>query len=197
MTEQSENNTKMTSLRGSLLIAMPSLDDPFFSRSVTYLCEHNEDGAMGLMLNHPVKLTLAELLSQIESVKRDSYDEPELTQPILSGGPVNTDRGFVLHTRQLGWASSQELGSNLMVTTSKDVLEVLGTPAAPEKYLVTLGYAGWSAGQLEQELAANSWLTIPADEALIFDTPTDKLWEEATHRLGIDVWQISPEAGHA
>lgn len=197
MTEQSENNTKMTSLRGSLLIAMPSLEDPFFSRSVTYLCEHNEDGAMGLMLNHPVKLTLAELLSQIESVKRESYDEPALTQPILSGGPVHTDRGFVLHTRQLGWASSQELDNNLMVTTSKDVLEVLGTPAAPEKYLVTLGYAGWSAGQLEQELAANSWLTIPADEALIFDTPTDKLWEEATNRLGIDVWQISPEAGHA
>lgn len=197
MTDSTETPPSMESLKGHLLIAMPSLDDPFFARSVTFLCEHNAEGAMGLMLNHPVKLTLAELLSQIESVKRESYDQPELIQPVLAGGPVNPERGFVLHTTQPGWSASQALDSKLMVTTSKDVLEVLGTAAAPEKYLVALGYAGWTAGQLEQELVENSWLTIPADESLIFDTPVDKLWEEATRRLGIDIWQISSEIGHA
>jgi len=197
MTDSTETTPQMSSLKGHLLIAMPSLEDPFFSRSVTYLCEHNQEGAMGLMLNHPVKLTLAELLTQVESIKRESYDQPELTQAVLSGGPVNPERGFVLHTKQPGWSASQELDNDLMVTTSKDVLEVLGTQAAPSKYLVALGYAGWSAGQLEQELANNSWLTIPADESLIFDTPVEQLWEEATRRLGIDIWQISPDAGHA
>ena len=193
MTESPTN----ASLKGHLLIAMPSLNDPFFARSVTYLCEHNEDGAMGLMLNNPVKLTLAELLNQIESVKRDSYDQPALTQSVLSGGPVDPERGFVLHTTQTGWSASQPLDEHLMITTSKDVLEVLGTEDEPTKYKVALGYAGWTAGQLEQELVENSWLTIPADESLIFDTPTEDLWEEATRRLGIDVWQISPDAGHA
>lgn len=197
MTESPTNAPQMASLKGHLLIAMPSLNDPFFARSVTYLCEHNEDGAMGLMLNNPVKLTLAELLNQIESVKRDSYDQPALTQSVLSGGPVDPERGFVLHTTQTGWSASQPLDEHLMITTSKDVLEVLGTEDEPTKYKVALGYAGWTAGQLEQELVENSWLTIPADESLIFDTPTEDLWEEATRRLGIDVWQISPDAGHA
>lgn len=185
----------MQSLENHLLIAMPSMEDPYFSRSVTYICEHNKQGAMGLVINQPVGMTLKELLSQTDS---DAIVlENKANQIVLAGGPVSQDRGFILHTTQPGWSSSMPLTEQLMVTTSKDILSALGNENGPEKSLITLGYAGWTAGQLEEELQQNSWLTVEADQELLFDVPVHKKWETAVHKLGIDVWQLGPDAGHA
>ena len=185
----------MDSLQHHFLIAMPNLKDPFFAGSVTYVCEHNDEGAMGLVINIPIDMPLHELLEQLEMAPEEVADE--LDNPVLQGGPVAADRGFVLHTPVAGFSSSQMLADNLMITTSPDVLETLGTEQAPEHYLVALGYAGWTPGQLEQELTENSWLTIPADTALIFDTPLAKRWHQAIARLGIDSCHLSSQVGHA
>ncbi len=184
----------MSYLQNHLLIAMPSLEDPFFERSVVYLCEHNEEGAMGLTLNVPLELNLYDLLVQM---KLPEPGEHLKEVPVLAGGPVHNDRGFVLHTPQAGYHSSRALSDDLMITTSLDILTNLGTDAAPEQYLVTLGYAGWEAGQLEQELLENSWLTVPASLDLLFDTPMVDLWQAATATLGINIWQMPQQAGHA
>ncbi|ATG73335.1 DUF179 domain-containing protein [Zobellella denitrificans] len=184
----------MDSLQHHFLIAMPSLKDPFFAGSVTYICEHNDDGAMGLVINIPIDMKVHELLHQLELEPEDS---PSLDRPVLQGGPVAADRGFVLHSPVEGFSSSQQLAEDLMITTSRDVLEVLGTEQEPEHYLVALGYAGWTPGQLEQELVENSWLTIPADTALIFDTPLGQRWHQAIGRLGVDSRQLSSQVGHA
>ncbi|WJG08661.1 YqgE/AlgH family protein [Aliiglaciecola sp. LCG003] len=185
----------MQNFEHHLLVAMPSLDDPFFARSLTYICEHNEQGAMGLVINQPVGMTLKELIAQAD---KDAIVLKEKEQNIvLAGGPVGQDRGFILHTTQQGWSSSLALTSDIMITTSKDILSVLGNENGPEKSLVTLGYAGWTAGQLEQEVQDNSWLLVEADDALLFDVPIHKKWEAAVQKLGIDVWQLGPDAGHA
>ncbi len=184
----------MISLQNHFLIAMPSLDDEFFQRSVVYLSEHNDKGAMGLVLNVPLDLNLFDLLQQMK-LEPGNLELSE--RPVLAGGPVHTDRGFVLHTPMAGFHSSLRLTDELMLTSSLDILGTLGTAAAPERYLVALGYASWAAGQLEQELLDNSWLTCEADLALIFDVPLPQRWESAAARLGINVWQLSPEAGHA
>lgn len=184
----------MESLENQLLIAMPSLNDPYFNKTVTYICEHNDEGAMGLVINIPVRFTLNELLEQIDAAKDDNYT---LNQRVLAGGPVAPDRGFVLHNTQQGWTSSLALNSEIMITTSKDILEALGTEKAPEKFLVTLGYAGWGAGQLEQELQHNSWLTTPATTEIIFNTPVELRWQKAAEALGIDLGHLSSEVGHA
>jgi putative transcriptional regulator len=187
----------MESLQNQFLIAMPNLKDPYFHRAVIYVCEHNEEGAMGLVINIPVDLSLEALLSQI-----DLEDAPETIHslaghPVFQGGPVAQERGFVLHSPKPGYSSSLSLSDELMVTTSTDVLAALGTHNEPEHYLVTLGYAGWSAGQLEEELASNSWLNLPADPAIIFDVPSKERWETAAKKIGIDIWQISDQVGHA
>lgn len=176
---------------------MPSLKDPYFHRSVTYLCEHNDQGAMGLVINQPAQMTVNELLKQIDTIEVKPDILSTLEGIVYTGGPVSPERGFVLHTPQRGWSSSMKLSDSLMVTTSRDILESLGTLEAPDNYLVTLGYAGWSAGQLEDELAQNSWLTVPADDNLIFEVPVEKRWEAALARLGIHSWDISPDIGHA
>ena len=185
----------MQSFENHLLIAMPSMEDPYFSRSVTYICEHNEHGAMGLVINQPVGMNLKELIAQADkdAIVLDSKAE----EIVLAGGPVNQDRGFILHTTQPGWSSSLALTSEIMVTTSKDILSALGNENAPEKALITLGYAGWTAGQLEEEIQHNSWLTIEADLDLLFNVPIHKKWEMAVQKLGIDIWQLGPDAGHA
>lgn len=185
----------MQSFEHHLLVAMPSLDDPYFARSLTYICEHNDKGAMGLVINQPIGMTLQELITQADKdaiVLKEKADEI-----VLAGGPVSQDRGFILHTTQPGWSSSLQLTSEIMITTSKDILSALGNEKAPTKSLVTLGYAGWTAGQLEEEVQNNSWLIVEADEELLFDVPIHKKWEEAVRRLGIDVWQLGPDAGHA
>ncbi|WP_026377445.1 YqgE/AlgH family protein [Aestuariibacter salexigens] len=185
----------MQTFENQFLIAMPSLDDPYFSRSLTYICEHNEDGAMGIVINQPVGMTLKELLEQTE---QDAIVLPEKAEtPVLAGGPVSRDRGFILHTTQSGWSSSLQLTSDIMVTTSKDILSALGNNNAPDKAIVALGYAGWSGGQLEHEIQHNSWLTVEADLDILFNTPVTEKWEKAVKKLGIDIWQLGPEAGHA
>ncbi|MCF6435015.1 MULTISPECIES: YqgE/AlgH family protein [Pseudoalteromonas] len=185
----------MQSLENHFLIAMPSLQDPFFKHTVTYICEHNENGAMGLVVNHPIDVTVGELLDKIE-IDNDKT-RPAAAQNVFAGGPVHTDRGFVLHTPKLGYSSSQELSSDIMITTSKDVLASLTSNSCPEAFLITLGYAGWERGQLEKELLENSWLVIEADPAIIFNTPPELRWEKAVQMLGIDAAQLSSQAGHA
>lgn len=185
----------MNTFENHLLIAMPTLDDPYFSRSLTYICEHNEHGAMGLVINQPAGMSLKELINQAD---KDAIVLDEKADGIvLAGGPVGQDRGFILHTTQAGWSSSLALTSEIMITTSKDILSVLGNNDAPEQALVTLGYAGWSAGQLEDEVQHNSWLLVEADLDLLFNVPIHRKWEAAVQKLGIDVWQLGPEAGHA
>ncbi|MCP4987408.1 MAG: YqgE/AlgH family protein [Colwellia sp.] len=201
----------MNSLENQLLIAMPSLGDPYFNKTVTYICEHNEEGAMGLIINLPVNITLSDLLKQIEpeddtaqvmeSTQGDIAEATDSTnsleQLVLSGGPISQQRGFVLHSSQSGWSSSLVLSKELMITTSKDILLALGTKKAPEQFMVTLGYAGWGPGQLEQELQANSWLTTPADIEILFNTPIEQRWKKATEKMGIDLAHLSLDIGHA
>jgi len=185
----------MQSLENHFLIAMPSMQDPFFKRAVTYICEHNEDGAMGLVINQPINITVGDLLDKIEIDNDKSNQSAQVA--VYAGGPVKTDRGFVLHSPKPGYSASQELSSDIMITTSKDVLASLTTTQAPEQFIITLGYAGWEQGQLEQELLENSWLIIKADPDIIFNTPVEKRWEKAVETLGFNIGQLSTEAGHA
>jgi putative transcriptional regulator len=185
----------MDSLQNYLLIASPSMEDPYFARTVTYICEHNEHGAMGLVINQPVGMKLKELVAQVDD-KAEVFKE-KADNIVLAGGPVSQDRGFILHTTQPGWTASLSMTSEIMVTTSKDIISSLGNDQAPEKSLVILGYAGWTAGQLEEEIQTNSWLMVEADTEILFDVPIHKKWETAVQRLGIDVWQLGPDVGHA
>ncbi len=184
----------MESLENQFLIAMPNLQDPYFHKTVTYICEHNEKGAMGLVINMPVRITVNELLVQIEANKHDTTG---LNQKVLAGGPVAPDRGFVLHNMQSGWESSLALSDDIMITTSKDILLSLGGDDAPSQFMVALGYAGWSPGQLEQELQQNSWLNIAADKEILFETPIELRWQKAAEKLGIDLGHLSTDVGHA
>jgi|TARA_B110000908_G_scaffold160346_1_gene203484 putative transcriptional regulator len=193
----------MNSLENQLLIAMPTLADSYFNKTVTYICEHNDEGAMGVIINLPVNLSLNELLTQLEEEKDKGHAEEsniytdKLEQPVLSGGPLARERGFVLHSPQSGWSSSLSLSDDIMITTSKDILLSLGTKEAPECYIVTLGYAGWGPGQLEEELISNSWLTTAADADILFNTPLEQRWKKATEKLGIDIAHLSSDVGHA
>ena len=185
----------MQSFQNHFLIAMPSLDDPLFKRSVTYICEHNDEGAMGIVINHPLEVKVADLLKQLE-IEFDTAS-PAANAYVCAGGPVQHDRGFVLHTAKPGYGSSMSLSDELMVTTSKDILYDLTTANAPDKFILALGYAGWTAGQLEQEIADNSWLVIPAEKGIIFDLSHADKWQSATATIGIKPWQLTNEAGHA
>lgn len=184
----------MESLENHLLIAMPTLKDSYFDKTVTYICEHNDEGAMGLIINLPVNVTINELLAQLED---DIPSKSHLTQLVLTGGPVSTDRGFVLHSPQAGWSSSLALSDDVMITTSKDILIALGSDQEPEKYMVTLGYAGWGPGQLEEEIQANSWLTTPSDNDILFNTPVEQRWQKAAEKIGVNIAHLSSEVGHA
>ncbi|WP_016955706.1 YqgE/AlgH family protein [Catenovulum agarivorans] len=185
----------MKNLQNQILIAMPSLEDGYFERTVTYICEHNENGAMGIVINQPLEMKVTDLLAQIKVPLKDKLILPEI--PVYAGGPVSPERGFVLHRPQQKWQSSMQLTPDIMVTTSRDLLESIGTKDEPEDYLICLGYAGWEKGQLEQELLDNAWLTIPADADLIYTTPIHLRWQQASEVLGIATWQISNQIGHA
>lgn len=185
----------MQSLQNYFLIAAPSMEDPYFARTVVYLCEHNAEGAMGLVINQPVGMNLKELVAQADADAKVLAEKAE--DIVLAGGPVSQDRGFILHSTQDGWSSSLAMTSEIMITTSKDILSCLGNESGPDKSLVILGYAGWSAGQIEEEIQTNSWLMVEADTELLFDVPIHKKWEAAVHKLGIDVWQLGPDVGHA
>jgi putative transcriptional regulator len=182
------------------LIAMPNMADPYFSRSLTYICEHNDQGALGLVINRPIDMTLQALFERLSLTLRDSeYADA----PIYFGGPVQTDRGFVLHAPAGNWQQTLRVGeaSGLAtsngLTTSKDILEAVGRGEGPARMLVTLGYAGWSPGQLEHELSQNAWLTVQAQDGIIFDTPAEERLPAAMELLGIDFATLQDEAGHA
>ncbi len=184
-----------SNLQNCFLVAMPALNDTFFYRSVVYLCEHDQNGAMGLIINRPTKVMLEELLSHLKIENDSDYIK---STPVLFGGPVQKGQGMVIHDQaDAGWKSSLQLTDNIFLTTSTDILEAIGTEQGPEHALVTLGYAGWGAGQLEQELADNSWLTVPANQDLLFDTPADERWQAAARLLGIDINLMSNSSGHA
>jgi putative transcriptional regulator len=176
------------------LIAMPAMTDPYFAKSLTYVCEHNEQGAMGIVVNRPISLTLSELFAQINM----PLQPPELEDVLVHfGGPVQTDRGFVLHEPMGEWQSTLRINDKVGLTTSKDILQAVGEGRGPSHLLVTLGYAGWEQGQLEQELAQNAWLSVPADARIMFDLPADERLPAAMKLLGIDYATLSDEAGHA
>jgi len=182
------------SLTNQFLIAMPALADPNFHGTVTYICEHNAQGAMGIVINRPLNLTLGEVLNQMNIPPQESAI---VDHPVYMGGPVQTDRGFVLHNPAGTWHSMLRINDELGITTSKDILENIATGTGPKQMLVALGYAGWGAGQLEQELAENVWLCGPADNRIIFDTPWRQRWEAAAALMGVDLSQISNQIGHA
>lgn len=185
-------------LTNHFLVAMPSMQDPYFKRSVIYVCEHNEEGAMGLMINAPIDITVSGMLKQVEIEPAYPHSRKQsLNKPVFNGGPISEDRGFVLHRMNDHYESTMKMTDDIAVTTSKDILCVLGTEAEPNGYIVALGYSGWSPGQLEQELTENSWLTIEADADVIFDTPVHEKWQKAIQKLGINPAQLAPQSGHA
>jgi putative transcriptional regulator len=192
-------STDAINLTNQFLIAMPGMADENFSRTVIYLCEHSKNGALGLVINRPTDITLKSLFEKVEL----SLDRDELAQqPVFFGGPVQTERGFVLHektgTEQSPYTSTLSIaGGGLEMTTSKDVLEALANGAGPRRLMVTLGYSGWSAGQLEEEIGRNGWLTVDADPKVIFDTPVEERYQRALSLLGFDPLMLSQEAGHA
>lgn len=177
-----------------LLIAMPSLSDPNFNRGVTLMCQHNAEGALGITINRQSDLTLMDVLAQLD-IRCENEDVGR--RPVFEGGPVHQERGFVLHTPGGSWESSMEVAPGIMVTTSRDILEAIARGDGPDKYLVALGYAGWGAGQLEDEIKENAWLNTPADSAIVFDLPVDDRWNRAVSSLGIDVSTLQPSGGHA
>ncbi|MCW9699902.1 MULTISPECIES: YqgE/AlgH family protein [unclassified Avibacterium] len=182
-------------LQNHFLIAMPHLEDDHFYRSVVYLCEHNEQGAMGLVLTQPTDLSIAELCIKMNFMMADNRKYPD--DLVLAGGPTNLERGFILHTESAKpFMNSHKVADNLWLTTSADVIDTLGTPQAPEKCLVALGCASWSPDQLEREIANNDWLVVPANEHILFDVPYLERWLAANQLLGIQQHNFAYQAGH-
>ena len=183
-----------TYLTNHFLIAMPAMLDPNFSRGVTYVCQHTAEGAMGLLINRPSDLRLADVLAQMKM--KTSLDEVAQA-PVYIGGPVNPERGFVLHDTGGEWDSSFAITERLSVTTSRDILAAIAKGEGPKRAIVALGYAGWSAGQLEHEMLENAWLTAEANADLIFGTPLEQRWEAAARLVGVDPMMLTDQAGHA
>lgn len=181
-------------LAGHFLIAMPSLVEPPFSRGVAFLCQHDEDGAIGLLVNRLSEYCLGDVLAQM---KLDCTDQDLADRPVLLGGPVQQERGFVLHREHGRWESSYRINDDWSVTTSRDILVSMAAGEGPRQALMALGYAGWSAGQLEQELMDNTWLTAEANERVLFNTPLEERWSAAAGLVGVDPLQLPGYAGHA
>ena len=190
-------------LTNHFLIAMPGMEDDTFSRSVVYVCEHSERGALGLIINKPGDISLADLFEKVDlPLQRQELG----AQPVFHGGPLQTERGFVLHDPILAeglqpdqsvYASTLAVPGGLEMTTSKDVLEALSSGGGPRRVLITLGYSSWAEGQLESEIARNSWLTVDANADLVFDAPVAERYTRALRLLGLEAWMLSPDAGHA
>ena len=176
------------------LVAMPHMADPHFARTLTYIAEHNAQGALGVIVNRPLDMTLGTLFERVE-LKLAAQNL--IAQPVYFGGPVQTDRGFVLHRPSGDWHSTLRVNDEVGLTSSRDILQSIGNDGEPHDVLVSLGFAAWTAGQLEQELAENAWLTIPADMSIVFGMPPEARLAAAVHKLGIDLTQISEGAGHA
>lgn len=180
-------------LRDHFLIAMPGMHGASFAHTLIYLCDHNESGAMGLTVNHPMSLSLGDIFSQLglpDGANLGAY-------PVLAGGPVQVERGFVLHTGSPQWQTTLRVTQEISLTASRDILEALSEGRGPQEFVLALGYAGWGPGQLEEEIAANAWLTVPAEKHMLFHTPVEQRWSAATHHLGFDFNLISTTVGHA
>ena len=180
-------------LANQLLIALPALADPNFARTVALICQHDDDGAMGVLLNRASEYTLGDVLAQMQI---ETDDESLRNQIVLAGGPVHPERGFVLHDGG-DWDSTLAIADNLRLTTSRDILEAMARGEGPAQVIVALGCAGWGAGQLEHELGENSWLTAPSDAELLFDLPLEQRWQAAAGRIGVDMTRMADYAGHA
>lgn len=181
------------SLRDHFLISTPALSEGFFTRSVTYICEHGESGAMGIVINHPLEVELPEIIEHLELSMQQTPADPV----VLAGGPVQVDHGFVVHQGPDRWESSMHVGRDVLLTTSRDILAAIAAGVGPSHYLVALGYAGWEAGQLEEELTQNCWLTVAADNDILFNTAVEHRLSAAGRKLGIDIDLMSSQAGHA
>lgn len=182
------------SLTSQLLIAMPGMEDPNFSSTVTLICEHNDDGALGIVINRPLSLNLGGLFEQLDL---SDPDPTAASHPVLMGGPVGPERGFVLHQPVQTFENTLAVSSQIQLTLSRDILDAMAAGEGPEKSLVALGYAGWEPGQLENEMLANSWLNVSATPDIVFDLPFKDRWNAAAAALGIDMSRLSPDAGHA
>ena len=182
------------SLSNQLLIAMPGMADPNFNSTVTLVCEHNAEGALGIVINRPLDLDLGGLFEQLDL---NDADQAIAAHPVLNGGPVARERGFVLHNPGQEFESSVAVSPDVQLTLSRDVIDAMAAGSGPDKSLVALGYAGWDAGQLEAEMLSNTWLTVPASPDVIFDVPFADRWSVAARTIGIDISQISSDAGHA
>jgi putative transcriptional regulator len=181
-------------LRDHFLLAMPCLSEGIFSQSITYICEHGESGAMGIVINRPLDLSLGEIFEHLQINAGGDFS----AEPVMAGGPVQIDHGFVLHRNcDKPWEASLQVTPEITLTTSRDILRAIAIGKGPRDHLIALGYAGWGAGQLEQELAANSWLTLPSNSDVIFSTPVEQRLGAAAAQLGIDMNLISSQAGHA
>jgi putative transcriptional regulator len=181
-------------LTNQLLIAMPALNDPNFNRTVTLICEHTDQGALGIVINRPLDVRLAEIFAQLAL---DRCDEEASRQIVLHGGPVQQERGFVLHDDERAWDSTLRIAERISVTTSRDILVAMANGKGPDHALVALGYAGWAPGQLEREIVENAWLSVKSTPEILFHTPFAERWEAAAKLLGIDFTRLSSEAGHA
>ncbi len=183
-----------TTFSNQLLVALPALADPHFARAVALICQHDEDGAMGVVVNRASEYTLGDVLAQMSL---EPLDEEMSRQTVLAGGPVHPERGFVLHDGERQWDSTLDIGGGLLLTTSRDILEAMARGEGPEHVVVALGCAGWGAGQLEFELGENSWLTAPVDGELVFDLPLEQRWHAAGGRIGVDMSRMTDYSGHA
>lgn len=182
------------SLSNQLLIAMPGMADPNFNSTVTLVCEHNANGALGIIINRPMNMNLGGLFDQLDL---NDADNAVAQYPVLDGGPVARDKGFVLHDPGETFDSSVSVSPDIQLTLSRDVLDAMASGNGPGQSLVALGYAGWDTGQLEQEMLDNTWLTVPSTPEILFDVPFNERWSVAAKTIGIDISQISPHAGHA
>lgn len=188
MIEQIEN------LTNQFLIAMPGLSDPTFARTVTYLCQHTAEGALGIIVNRPSDMTLGDIMEQMQI---EAIDEMAHTIPVYLGGPVHPERGFVLHEPVGHWDSTVQISPEVALTTSRDILEALSVGEGPQRVLIALGYAGWNQGQLEREITENAWLNTPASSSVLFDQPPAQRWKAAAGLIGINIGLLTTQAGHS
>ncbi len=193
------SDPQLNDLSHHFLVAMPNLKDPNFKQSVVYVCEHNDEGAMGLIINKPLQINLGNVLRHLNI---DISDHSTETHPVLMGGPVGQEHGFIVHNQPAFLSEQSKLETDdkepeLVISSSKDTLKVIAQGKGPSQFIITLGYTGWQPGQLEEEIADNTWLVIPFDESILFDTPIETRWQNAVATLGIDINQISGQVGHA
>ncbi len=192
--EISTMNEESPNLTNQFLVAMPGMSDPTFAKTVTYLCQHSSEGALGIIINRPSELTLGEVMEQMSiEVSQPGIDAVR----VFFGGPVHRERGFVLHEPGGQWDSTMQVSDSVALTTSRDILEAIGNGRGPGKVLVALGYAGWAKGQLERELLDNAWLNVPADSSIMFEWPARDRWKAAAESVGIDISLLTTSAGHA